>query len=270
MLPLIELRWGNLVSATHLADRLARFPRFVEDLQLLFGGPLAPTVGVILHPPSHRVYLRSLRPGRVKPSHNFRRRVSHFETGNTLLIRYHAGDSRIWSVLRVPTVEQEDRRHLHQELRTLKKERLRVTNRIQGLLASQGIWLPKIRDLSAARPDAVVGWFNPKLVEGARACTRVAQQRPTPRRGAFPKGLLEFAAGRTSDEVPGTVWPVRIEGRSGLHAPTHGTGRQRFAVKVKNRSTGPSEGLDSRAFIEGCLQREVLHANMLFLQADHT
>lgn len=49
----------------------------------------------------------------------------------TMLIRYHAGESRVWSVLRVPSVEDEDRRHLHRELRTLKKERIRVTNRIQ-------------------------------------------------------------------------------------------------------------------------------------------
>src|SRR5579864_9195643 len=48
-----------------------------------------------------------------------------------MLIRYHAGESRVWSVLRVPSVEDEDRRHLHRELRTLKKERIRVTNRIQ-------------------------------------------------------------------------------------------------------------------------------------------
>src|SRR5262249_41446490 len=42
----------------------------------------------------------------------------------------------VWSVLRVPTVDEEDRRHLHRELWTVKKEYTRVTNRIQGLLAN--------------------------------------------------------------------------------------------------------------------------------------
>src|SRR5215471_2042934 len=62
-----------------------------------------------------------------------------------MLMRYHAGEPKVWSVVRVPTVDEEDRRHLHRELRTLKKEYTRVTNRIQGLLANQGIRLPKNR-----------------------------------------------------------------------------------------------------------------------------
>jgi transposase len=66
-----------------------------------------------------------------------------------MLVRYHAGESKVWSVVRVPTVDEEDRRQLHRELRTLKKERARVTNRIQGLLATQGIRLPISRDLGA-------------------------------------------------------------------------------------------------------------------------
>ena len=35
-----------------------------------------------------------------------------------MLLRYHAGEQKVWSVVRVPTVEQEDRRQLHRELRT--------------------------------------------------------------------------------------------------------------------------------------------------------
>jgi transposase len=53
-------------------------------------------------------------------------------------------------VVRVPTVEEEDRRQLHRELRTLKKDHTRVTNRMKGLLANQGIRLPKGTDVGAA------------------------------------------------------------------------------------------------------------------------
>jgi len=85
-----------------------------------------------------------------------------------MLVRYHAGESKVWSVLRVPTVEEEDRRQLHRELRTWKKERARVTNRIQGLLASQGIRLPKVRDLDA-RLDGMRLWDGTPLSAGLRA-----------------------------------------------------------------------------------------------------
>lgn len=42
-------------------------------------------------------------------------------------------------MVRVPTVEQEDSRQLHRELKALRTERNRHVNRIKGLLASQGI-----------------------------------------------------------------------------------------------------------------------------------
>ena len=57
----------------------------------------------------------------------------------TMLIRYHNGESRVWSVVYVPSPEAEDARHLHRELLTLKSDRTRITNRIKGLLAAQGL-----------------------------------------------------------------------------------------------------------------------------------
>lgn len=85
-----------------------------------------------------------------------------------MLVRYHAGESKVWSVLRVPTVDEEDRRQLHRELRTLKKERTRVTNRIQGLLANQGIRLPKTRDLGALL-EGIRLWDGSPLPAGLQA-----------------------------------------------------------------------------------------------------
>jgi transposase len=67
-----------------------------------------------------------------------------------MLLRFHAGERAVWSVVRVPTVEAEDRRQLHRELRTLKQERTRVANRMNGLLANQGLWLPPGTDIAAA------------------------------------------------------------------------------------------------------------------------
>jgi transposase len=55
------------------------------------------------------------------------------------LIRYLAGEPKVWSVVRVPTVLEEDQRQLHRELLTAKRDRARVTNRMKGLLANQGV-----------------------------------------------------------------------------------------------------------------------------------
>ncbi len=57
----------------------------------------------------------------------------------TMLMRYDSGEKRVWSVVRVPTVEQEDSRQLHRELRALRVDRTRHINRIKGLLASYGL-----------------------------------------------------------------------------------------------------------------------------------
>jgi transposase len=52
----------------------------------------------------------------------------------SMLIRYHADEPRVWSVLRVPTPEEEDARRAHRELGRLGHERIAHINRIRGLL----------------------------------------------------------------------------------------------------------------------------------------
>jgi len=86
-----------------------------------------------------------------------------------LLLRHLAGSrKRVWSVVRVPTVEQEDRRHLHRELQSAKRDRTRVTNRMKGLLANQGLTLDLQHDvpaqLAALRP-----WDGSPLPAGLQA-----------------------------------------------------------------------------------------------------
>ena len=86
----------------------------------------------------------------------------------SMLLRYHTGERRVWSVLHVPTVADEDRRQLHRELRTLQKERTRVTNRVKGLLAAQGVRLPKGADLTGALATVRL-WDGSALPAGLRA-----------------------------------------------------------------------------------------------------
>jgi transposase len=62
----------------------------------------------------------------------------------TMLHREALGEKEVWSVVHVPSVADEDARSLQREYRTLVKERSRSSNRIKGLLASQGLVAPRI------------------------------------------------------------------------------------------------------------------------------
>ena len=57
----------------------------------------------------------------------------------SMLVRYHGGEKHLWRVVRVPSREDEDARHLHRELEALKRERTRYRNRIHGILIQQGL-----------------------------------------------------------------------------------------------------------------------------------
>jgi transposase len=84
------------------------------------------------------------------------------------LMRHEAGERKVWSVLRVPTEAAEDARHLHRELVAVKRDRVRVTNRIQGLLATQGVKVtPKADFLD--RLAGVERWDGSPLPAGIRS-----------------------------------------------------------------------------------------------------
>ena len=67
-----------------------------------------------------------------------------------MLVRYQAGERRVWHVVRVPSVADEDRRHLERERQSRVQEHTRLLNRIRGLLATQGVVLPLHGDVPAA------------------------------------------------------------------------------------------------------------------------
>jgi transposase len=98
----------------------------------------------------------------------------------------------VWSVVRVPTCEEGDRRQLHRELRTLKKERTPAVNRMQGLLASQGVRLSKGRDVPALL-EAIRLW------DGSPTAIKM---------GRLPPGL--------STSLPKRIW-MRCLVRCGQH-----------------------------------------------------
>jgi len=56
-----------------------------------------------------------------------------------MLLRYRAGERRVWSVVRVPTLEQEDARRAHRERGRLGQECTAHINRIRALLVLQNL-----------------------------------------------------------------------------------------------------------------------------------
>jgi transposase len=61
-----------------------------------------------------------------------------------MLLRYHGGEPKVWSVVHVPSAADEDRRQLHRDLLELKAERTQHVNRLKGLLAGCGLAVPAL------------------------------------------------------------------------------------------------------------------------------
>jgi transposase len=80
----------------------------------------------------------------------------------TMLMRYWGGERGLWSVVRVPNVEDEEGRRLHRELASLNKERTRHRNRIRGLLVAQGLRLEPKGDF-LQRLEALTLWDGAPL-----------------------------------------------------------------------------------------------------------
>lgn len=81
-----------------------------------------------------------------------------------MLVRYVAGEKRVWRVVRVPSVQQEDERRVHRELERLKSERNAHVNRIRSLavlhnVRLQGVggrgWAEQLEQLKGRLPAAL-------------------------------------------------------------------------------------------------------------------
>ncbi len=83
----------------------------------------------------------------------------------SLLARYVLGDRRAWRVVRVPTVAEEDARHLSRTLEALTQDRTRLMSRLKSLLATQGVSLP-INAQFLHRLEAAQLWDGTPLPPG--------------------------------------------------------------------------------------------------------
>jgi transposase len=88
----------------------------------------------------------------------------------SILLRYAYGERQVWQVVKVPSVEAEDHRHLHRDLETLKQERASTMTRIEGLLSRQGLRVPSLTKLPE-QLEALRLWDGAPIPPGL--CRRV-------------------------------------------------------------------------------------------------
>lgn len=84
-----------------------------------------------------------------------------------LLLRYAGGETKVWSVIHVPTPEEEDARQLHRELLALKQQGTEHTNRIKGLLAGLGLTI-EINKQFPKKLAELRQWNNAPVPAGLR------------------------------------------------------------------------------------------------------
>ena len=102
--------------------------------------------------------------------HKRRVKTDRMDVGKllTMLMRYHQGEKKVWSVVHVPSPEDEDQRQLHRDLMALKAEQTHHINRLKGLLASQGVALPFQKDF-LSRLETVRLWDGSPLPSALHA-----------------------------------------------------------------------------------------------------
>lgn len=103
-----------------------------------------------------------------------------------LLARHWAGSHKPpFSVVSVPSPADEDLRHLGRELKLVKKDRTRISNRIKGLLANAGLVLDGRKDMKGQIAPTSLERRVPPAASARKAaplCGRLrAVQRPDPR-----------------------------------------------------------------------------------------
>jgi transposase len=135
-----------------------------------------------------------------------------------LLLRHLAGSrKKVWSVVRVPTVEEEDRRHLHRELQSAKRDRTRVTNRMKGLLANHGLTL-NLKAGVPAQLAALRQWDGSPLAEGLQS--RLVREWE---RVAFYTVLIERLEGERRELLRDSTDPAVEKVRQLIHLKGIGT-----------------------------------------------
>ena len=94
------------------------------------------------------------------------------------LLAHDRGDAAVLSRVRVPSVEEEDRKRLLRERRRLVKERTSLTNSIKGLLKLHGIFdlEPRAKGFEAQFADVVTAYGTPLPARARQEVERIKER----------------------------------------------------------------------------------------------
>lgn len=174
------------------------------------------------------------------------------------LIRFSRGERNVWSVVRVPSVQEEDQRQLHRELEVLKRERIRHTNRMTSLLITQGVRV-KISRRFLAELSEVRLWDHSSLSAGlvARLEREYARWEVTCQQIQVLEKLRREQLrepATASEKVASRLYRLRGIGENyAWLAAMEAFGWRRFQNR---RQVGAMAGLTPTPFASGDLQRD--------------
>jgi len=139
------------------------------------------------------------------------------------LMAYLRGEPKVWSIIRVPSIAEEDDRRLHRERGRLRNERNQHVSRIKGLLALQGIY-----DFEPMHRERI-----PRL---ERLCTADGRKLPSRLKAEIVRELqrLELILGMIK-----TIEAERDAIASAVKSQSEHTNAKKIQDLVKIRSIGP-------------------------------
>ncbi len=136
------------------------------------------------------------------------------------LMAYARGERRVFAVVRVPSVDEEDFKRLHRERQHLVKERTRHVNRIKALLAGQGIY-----GFQPRRADAVARLAELRTGDGRVLAPRLESEI---RRHFDRLALVQVIIGEVEAERDALLAPAGVS-----------KSRDTMSLLVQLRSIGP-------------------------------
>jgi transposase len=107
----------------------------------------------------------------IEVNRRYRRaKTDRLDVGKLLnmLVRYHEGEPKVWSVVHVPSVAEEDQRQMHRELTALKREQTHHINRMKGILVSQGV-VREVQTDFVEQMEGVKLWDGSPIPSGVRS-----------------------------------------------------------------------------------------------------
>ncbi|MDD9991294.1 MAG: IS110 family transposase [Rhodospirillales bacterium] len=127
------------------------------------------------------------------------------------LLAHDRGDASVLSQVRVPSVEEEDRKRLLRERRRLVKERTSLTNSIKGLLKLHGIFDldPRTKDFEETFADVVTGYGSPFPPRARQEILRLVQRLSLVQRQIAEVEVERDAVVREGEAIPA---PAALDG----------------------------------------------------------